>query len=88
MGMTTDEKRALKGGGNAAVLLEPLTMRLPDAIRYSGLSRSELYRRASRGDIVFLKNGNSVLVTVQSLKDAVASLPRARINLSDAPAIP
>jgi hypothetical protein len=37
---------------------------------------------------VFLKNGNSVLVTVQSLKDAVASLPRARINLSDAPAIP
>jgi hypothetical protein len=77
MGMTEIERQALKGG---AVAIEPLAVRLPDAVRISGLSRSELYRRAARGEIKFLKCGTSTLVDVSSLRAAVAGLPRAELR--------
>ena len=76
MGMTEVERRALKGG----IEVEPIAVRLPEATRISGFSRSELYRRAARGEIVFLKCGASTLVDVGSLRAAVASLPRAVIR--------
>jgi hypothetical protein len=76
MGMTDVERRALKGGCD----VETIAVRLPDATRISGFSRSELYRRAARGEIVFLKCGASTLVDVASLRAAVASLPRAVIR--------
>lgn len=59
---------------------EPLAYRFPEAERVSGLSRSEIYRRAGRGEIIILKCGRSSLVDAASLKAVVASLPRARIR--------
>jgi hypothetical protein len=61
---------------------EPLAVRLPEAVRLSGLSRSELYRRASRGEIVLLKCGASTLVDMNTLRAVVAALPRAAIRLA------
>ncbi len=75
-GMTDIERRLLKGGSQA----ERLAVRLPEATLISGFSRSELYRRAGRGEIVFLKSGASTLVDLASLRAAVASLPRAIIK--------
>ena len=50
MGMTEDEKRALKRGGHFAFAAptawgppNPLAVRIPEAVRISGLSRSEIY---------------------------------------------
>ncbi len=63
-----------------AAATEPLAVRIPDARRLSGFSRSEIYRRASRGEIVLLKCGRTTLVDVTSLREAIASLPRAVIR--------
>lgn len=76
MGMSDIERHLLKGGAN----FDRLAVRLPEATLISGFSRSELYRRAARGEIVFLKCGSSTLVEMRSLCAAVASLPRAVIK--------
>jgi hypothetical protein len=78
MAITDVEKRLLKAGGSAQV--ERLVVRLPEASQISGFSRSELYRRAARGEIIFLKCGASTLVDLKSLRAAVAHLPRANIK--------
>lgn len=85
MGMTNIERAALKGNtalsgrGDAGPSIgpppDPLAVRLAEAQRISGFSRSDLYRRAARGEIVFLKCGNRVLVDFASLRAALASLP-------------
>jgi hypothetical protein len=75
--MTDIERRALKGGSAQ----DRLAVRLPEASYISGFSRSELYRRAARGEIIFLKAGASTLVDLGSLRTAVASLPRAVIKV-------
>jgi hypothetical protein len=80
MELTDFEKRPLKGGMDSQ--FERLTVRVPEASYISGLSRSELYRRAARGEVVFLKCGASTLVDLQSLRATVASLPRASIKSS------
>jgi len=76
MGMTDLERRLLKGGGSK----ERILVRVPEACHISGFSRSELYRRAGRREIIFLKCGSSTLVDLESLRAAVASLPRAAIK--------
>ena len=76
-GRTEIERRLLKGSGSKQ---ERLAVRLAEACHISGLSRSDLYRRAARGEINFLKSGASTLVDLQSLRAAVASLPRAVIK--------
>ncbi len=67
---------------SAAASIEPILVRLVDAQRLFGLSRTGLYRLASRGEIIFLKAGNRVLVDFASLKAATARLPRASINIA------
>jgi hypothetical protein len=86
MGMTDVERRALKGNAMVASTApaqpqpDPLTVRIPEATRISGFSRSELYRRAGRGEIIMLKCGKSTLVDMASLRAAVSALPRAPIR--------
>jgi hypothetical protein len=82
MGLTQDEKRALKGGsgtagGSAIARLEPIAAAIPDACRVSGLSRSEIYRRLAAGDIRAVKSGARTLILVDSLRAHLASLPAA-----------
>jgi hypothetical protein len=86
MGMADVQKRALKGNTQVALtsvdtrLPNPIAVRIPEAIRLSGLSRSEIYRRAGRGEIILLKCGRTTLVQFRSLRRLITSLPRASIR--------
>jgi hypothetical protein len=87
MELTDIGRRTLKGGTapprhTAPAAVEPLAVRLAEAIRISGLSRSSLYRLASRGELTFLKAGSSVLVDFASLRSVIAGLPKANINIA------
>jgi hypothetical protein len=85
MGTTDVERRALNGGTALPAEpapTEPLAVRLAEAVRISGFSRSDLYRRAARGEIIFRKAGGRVLVEYAGLKAAVLALPIATINVA------
>jgi hypothetical protein len=93
MDLTEIERKALRGHGGASLLhgavgmaptIEPLGIPLAEAIRISGFSRSELYRRASRGEIVFRKCNARVLVEYASLKAAFEALPVAQLRIAAA----
>jgi len=47
--------------------LRPITVRIPDAIRMTGLGRSKLYELISSGDIETVKIGRCTLIPVESL---------------------
>jgi hypothetical protein len=59
---------------------EPLAIPFSEAPKRVGLSRSELYRRAAKGEIIVLKCGRRSLIEYSSLKKLIASLPRAKIT--------
>jgi hypothetical protein len=58
--------------------IEPITVTVPDTIRISGLSRSEIYRRLAAGDLEAIKSGTRTLILLDSVKRYLASLPTAQ----------
>lgn len=46
----------------------PISVKIPEAVRVSGISRSRLYELMRSGDIEFAKVGNSTLILVESLR--------------------
>jgi hypothetical protein len=64
--------------------IQPLGLSIGDAVKVSGCSRSGLYRAASRGEIIFLKFGDRVIVDFASLKAHHARLRRATLSITDA----
>lgn len=60
--------------------LEPITVRVPEAVRLTGLSRSRLYELMRSRDIGFVKVGCSTLILVDSLRGFIDS----RRELSEA----
>ena len=58
--------------GRDAHAIEPITMRVPDACRYIGVSRSTLYVLIADGEIEIVKLGCSTLVLTESLKALIA----------------
>jgi excisionase family DNA binding protein len=56
---------------------EPVAAPIPDACRYSGLTRSEIYRRLAAGDIRAIKSGTRTLILMDSLRAHIARLPTA-----------
>jgi hypothetical protein len=61
---------------------QPLTLTIHEAVRLSGLSRSEIYRRLSRGDIQARKSGCRTLIIWASLKAHIEGLPQAEFRAS------
>lgn len=55
----------------ASSLAEPISVRVPEAVRMTGLSRSRLYELMKAGDIRYSKVGRSTLVLVDSLRSFV-----------------
>ena len=47
---------------------EPISVRIPEAVRLTGLSRSRIYELMKSGDIEFVKVGSSTLILVESLR--------------------
>jgi hypothetical protein len=68
-----------------ATSAEPLTLTIPDAVRLSGLSRSEIYRRLGAGDIQARKSGCRTLIVWDSLKAHLQALPPAEFRTPKAP---
>jgi predicted DNA-binding transcriptional regulator AlpA len=54
---------------------DPILLRIPDACRISGLSRSALYKLNRAEQLKFRKFGRTTLVDFVSLKAAIAALP-------------
>jgi len=53
------------------LLHAPLTVRLPEACRMTGIGRSKLYELIKAGEIETVKVGSSTLVPVKALADFV-----------------
>ena len=56
---------------------DPLAVPIQEAVRISGISRSELYRRLGSGDVRAVKSGARTLILMDSLRAHLASLPAA-----------
>lgn len=56
---------------------EPLAVRIPDAVRMTGIGRSKLYELIASGDLETIKVGRCTLVTVDAIK---AFLAKARAD--------
>ena len=74
------EKLALPFGKPAVTetTLEPISVRIADAIRLTGIRRSKLYELIASGDLETVKIGRCTLVPVASLR---ALIERARQGL-------
>jgi len=51
--------------------IHPITVRIPVAVRMTGIGRSKLYELIGAGEIETIKVGSSRLVIVSSLKEFV-----------------
>lgn len=51
--------------------VEPLTVRIPAAIRMTGIGRSKLYELIQSGDIEIVKIGSATLIPVESLRQLI-----------------
>ncbi len=53
--------------------LDPISVRIPEAVRLTGLSRSRLYELMKSGEVEFVKVGSSTLILVESLRAFIQS---------------
>ena len=58
----------MTGGRVEPRAAEPISVKIPEAVRLTGLSRSRLYELMRSGDIEFAKVGSSTLILVGSLR--------------------
>jgi hypothetical protein len=59
--------KVTEGAGRLGTI-EPISVRITDAIRITGLSRSRIYELIKAGDLEIIKVGASTLVLVASLR--------------------
>jgi excisionase family DNA binding protein len=50
---------------------EPITVRIPEAIRLTGIGRSKLYELIASGDLEVVKIGRCTLIPTASLHDLI-----------------
>lgn len=62
---------------------DPISVRIPEAVRLTGLSRSRIYELMRTGDIAFAKVGSSTLILVDSLRAFVLSRRAPQEAVSD-----
>jgi len=55
----------------ATVYTELISVRIPQAVAMTGLSRTRLYQMIGSGELKIAKDGNSTLILVDSLRQAV-----------------
>jgi excisionase family DNA binding protein len=63
--------------GACVTALQPLSVRIPDAVRLTGISRSRLYELLRSGEIEHLKVGRSTLIPYASLGSFIERMRRA-----------
>ena len=62
--------------------LDPISVKIPQAVRLTGLSRSRIYELMKSGDIEFAKVGSSTLIIVDSLRTFIHGRATGRPELS------
>jgi len=55
------------------IMCEPISVRIPEAVRLTGISRSRIYEMIKAGDIEVVKVGASTLVLTESLRRFIES---------------
>ena len=65
------------GGEGGPLPVELISVRVPDAVRMTGLSRSRIYQLIASGDIETAKVGRSTVVLVASLRSLILSHRKA-----------
>jgi excisionase family DNA binding protein len=60
---------AEKGRGDP----DPISVKIPVAVRLTGLSRSRIYELMRSGEIEYVKVGRSTLILVESLRTFILS---------------
>ena len=73
----TPAQRGIRKMTTKSLHIDPLAVPIPEAVRLSGISRSELYRRLATGHIRAVKSGARTLVLMDSLRAHLTSLPPA-----------
>jgi len=53
----------------------PIAVTIPEAVRFTGISRSSLYEAMKRGDLPARKAGRRTLIRLVDLEHYVESLP-------------
>lgn len=67
--------RTRRGGLKGTTLVNKAYGTVPEAVQYSGISRSALYEAMKRGDLIARKAGRRTLVSFADLETYLASLP-------------
>lgn len=65
--------------------IEPISMRVPDACRFTGISRSTLYLLIARGEVEVVKMGAATLVLTESLRNLIERQRGSRMNRTAVP---
>jgi hypothetical protein len=60
-----------------------LAYTIPDAVLVAAVSRTELYRAAQRGEIIFRKRGKRTIILADELRRWVRSLPISNRGKTD-----
>lgn len=73
---------------SSPLAIEPISMRIPDACRYTGISRSTLYLLIARGEVEIVKMGAATLVLTESLRELIerqrgSQLSRLAVPIAD-----
>lgn len=66
--MTNPHFRREVPSNDGQILVEPLAVRIPMAVRLTGISRSRIYELIEAGDLETVKVGRSTLIPYRSLK--------------------
>jgi hypothetical protein len=64
--------------------MTPRFLKIPEAVAYSGKSRTSLYTAIARGEIVAVKDRKTTLIDRESLDRHLDTLPRAEIRIPSA----
>lgn len=65
--------------------MEPISVKIPEAVRLSGISRSRIYELMKSGDIEFAKVGSSTLIIVESLRRFIDNRRALLLSAGQAP---
>ncbi|MGE5562465.1 MAG: helix-turn-helix domain-containing protein [Bacillota bacterium] len=63
----------MRAPGTETGVGEPISVKIPEAVRLTGISRSRIYELMRSGDIEFAKVGSSTLILVESLRSFIQS---------------
>jgi hypothetical protein len=60
--------------------MQTISLTIEDAVKVSGLARSRLYELMGRGELEARKAGKRTIITSESLRRYIESLPAANIR--------